>query len=49
MSAKLVEPAPPFATSDKNSFAYISAKDRWPVIVVSPEPISRISTVLLLS
>ena len=49
MSAKLAEPAPPFATSDKKSFAYISAKDRWPVIVVSPKPISRISNVLYLS
>ena len=25
----------PYATSDKASFAYISARDRWPVILVS--------------
>ncbi|KXJ92562.1 hypothetical protein Micbo1qcDRAFT_188133 [Microdochium bolleyi] len=24
---------PPYATSDKTSFAYISARDRWPVII----------------
>ncbi|KAF2087591.1 venom protein 2 [Saccharata proteae CBS 121410] len=24
---------PPYSTSDKNSFAYISARDRWPVIL----------------
>lgn len=27
-------PVAPYATSDKTSFAHISAKDRWPVIVV---------------
>ena len=49
MSSKLAEPAPPFITSDKNSFAYISAKDRWPVIVVSPKPRSHISNIILLN
>lgn len=28
-------PVAPYSTSDYTSFAYISAKDRWPVIVVS--------------
>ena len=29
-----VQPAP-YKTSDKTSFAHVSVKDRWPVIVVS--------------
>ena len=28
----------PYKTSDKTSFAYVSARDRWPVILVSAEP-----------
>ena len=27
----------PYSTSDKTSFAYISARDRWPVILVSSQ------------
>ncbi|KAK4692099.1 damage-control phosphatase, subfamily III, partial [Lecanoromycetidae sp. Uapishka_2] len=33
MAPEQMRPAPPYMISDKTSFAYISAKDRWPVIV----------------
>lgn len=35
MGSVTAVPAAPYSTADKASFAYISAKDRWPVIVVS--------------
>lgn len=38
MASSVIVPVPPYMTSDKTSFAYISAKDRWPVIVVSRIP-----------
>ncbi|KAL8652715.1 MAG: hypothetical protein Q9226_004153 [Calogaya cf. arnoldii] len=32
---------PPYTTSDQTSFAYVSARDRWPVILVSDTPFSK--------
>lgn len=34
-----ISSAAPYKTSDKTSFAYVSARDRWPVILVrTPTP-----------
>ena len=35
MESRIGVPIAPYATSDRTSFASISARDRWPVIVVS--------------
>lgn len=40
MESKVEIPVAPYATSDRTSFAFISARDRWPVIVVTMATVS---------